>query len=90
MRSAYPDQRGGRELLEMNSERDKVEAINQRLCLEEVVAFRHQSAEVKTSDSLLARLRRVGQILLDVLFYWPIMPVPSLLCSHTNLRSFHP
>jgi hypothetical protein len=47
-------------LLEMNTERDKVEAINQRLCLEEVVAFRHQSAEVKTSDSLLARLRRVG------------------------------
>ena len=39
----------------MNTERDKVEAINQWLCLEEVVAFRHQSAEVKTSDSLLAQ-----------------------------------
>lgn len=55
----YPDQRAERELLEMNTERDKVEAINQCLSLEEVIAFRRQSAEVNASDSLLDYVQRL-------------------------------
>ena len=40
LRLGYPDHRAERELLEMNTERDKVEAVNQCLSLEEVIAFR--------------------------------------------------
>jgi hypothetical protein len=49
-----------RGLLEMNTERDKVEAINQCMSLEEVVSFRRQSAQVKASDSLLGWLHETG------------------------------
>ena len=59
LRLGYPDQRAERELLEMNTERDKVEAISQCLSLEEVVAFRRQSAEVSASDSLLDYVQRL-------------------------------
>ncbi|MBL4582329.1 MAG: AAA family ATPase [Gammaproteobacteria bacterium] len=59
LRLGYPDQRAERELLEMNSERDKVEAVNQCLSLEEVVSFRRQSAQVSASDSLLDYVQRL-------------------------------
>ncbi len=59
LRLGYPDQRAERELLEMNTERDKVEAVNQCLSLEDVIAFRRQSAEVTTSDSLLDYVQRL-------------------------------
>jgi MoxR-like ATPase len=59
LRLGYPDQRAERELLEMNTERDKVEAINQCLSIEEVIEFRRQSAEVSASDSLLDYVQRI-------------------------------
>jgi len=55
----YPDQRAERELLEMNTERDKVEEIDQCLTLEEVTAFRLQSAQVNASESLLDYVQRL-------------------------------
>jgi|TARA_B110000196_G_scaffold302521_1_gene297600 MoxR-like ATPase len=48
-----------RGLLEMDTERDKVEAINQCMSPEEVVSFRRQSAQVKASDSLLGYVQRL-------------------------------
>lgn len=59
LRLGYPDQRAERELLEMNTERDKVEAISQCLSLGEVIEFRRQSAEVSASDSLLDYVQRL-------------------------------
>ena len=59
LRLGYPDQRAERELLEMNTERDKVETVNQCLSLEDVIAFRRQSAEVIASDSLLDYIQRL-------------------------------
>jgi MoxR-like ATPase len=59
LRLGYPDQRAERELLEMNTERDKVETVNQCLCLEDVIAFRCQSAKVIASDSLLDYVQRL-------------------------------
>tara|TARA_B110000858_G_scaffold89259_1_gene103180 strand:- start:3932 stop:4912 length:981 start_codon:yes stop_codon:yes gene_type:complete len=59
LRLGYPDQRAERELLEMNTERDKVEAVNQCLSLSEVIEFRRQSAEVSASDSLLDYVQRL-------------------------------
>ncbi len=59
LRLGYPDQRAERELLEMDTERDKVEAINQCLTLEEVIQFRLQSAQVNASESLLDYVQRL-------------------------------
>ena len=59
LRLGYPDQRAERELLEMNTERDKVETVNQCLSLEDVIAFRRQSAQVSASDSLLDYIQRL-------------------------------
>ena len=59
LRLGYPDQRAERELLEMNTERDKVETVNQCLSLEDVIAFRRQSAKVIASDSLLDYVQRL-------------------------------
>ncbi len=59
LRLGYPDQRAERELLEMDTERDKVEAINQCLSLAEVIQFRQQSAQVNASESLLDYVQRL-------------------------------
>ena len=59
LRLGYPDQRAERALLEMDTERDKVEAINQCLSLEEVIQFRQQSAQVSASESLLDYVQRL-------------------------------
>ena len=39
LRLGYPDQRAERELLEMNTERDKVGAVSQCLSMGEVIEF---------------------------------------------------
>lgn len=59
LRLGYPDQRAERELLEMNTERDKVEAIEQCLSLEDIAEFRRQSSEIKASGSLLDYVQRL-------------------------------
>lgn len=59
LRLGYPDQRAERELLEMNTERDKVESIRQCLSAKDVAAFRRQSAEVNASDALLDYVQRL-------------------------------
>ena len=59
LRLGYPDQRAERELLEMNTERDKVEGISQCLSLEDVIQFRLQSAQVTASESLLDYVQRI-------------------------------
>lgn len=59
LRLGYPDQRAERELLEMDTERDKVESISQCLALEEVIQFRLQSAQVTASESLLDYVQRI-------------------------------
>lgn len=59
LRLGYPDQRAERELLEMDTERDKVEGIRQCLALEDVAQFRKQSSEVKASSSLLDYVQRL-------------------------------
>lgn len=59
LRLGYPDQRAERELLEMNTEMDRVEGIKQRLTTEDVNEFRRQSAEVIASDSLLDYVQRL-------------------------------
>lgn len=59
LRLGYPDQRAERELLEMDSERSKVETVQQCLSVEEVMAFRRRSAEVSASASLLDYVQRL-------------------------------
>ena len=59
LRLGYPDQRAERELLEMNTERDRVEAVEQCLSSEEVAEFRRKSADVNASDSLLDYVQRL-------------------------------
>ena len=59
LRLGYPDQCAERELLEMNTERDKLDGIAQCLSLEEVIAFRQQSAQVNASSSLLDYVQRL-------------------------------
>ncbi len=59
LRLGYPDQRAERELLEMNTERDKVEGITQCLSVEDVSEFRRLSSEVTASDSLLDYVQRI-------------------------------
>lgn len=55
----YPDERAERALLEMSTERDKVEELSQCLSLAEVEQFRKQSAEVAASESLLDYAQRL-------------------------------
>lgn len=59
LRLGYPDQQAERELLEMDTERDKVEGIKQCLATEEVAEFRRQSARVNASSSLLDYVQRL-------------------------------
>lgn len=59
LRLGYPDVQAERELLEMNTERDKVEGIVQCLSTENVAAFRRQSAEVNASEALLDYVQRL-------------------------------
>ncbi|MEQ8955964.1 MAG: AAA family ATPase [Gammaproteobacteria bacterium] len=59
LRLGYPDHKAERELLEMNTERDKVEGIEQCLNADDVARFRQQSAEVKASDALLDYVQRL-------------------------------
>lgn len=59
LRLGYPDQRAERELLEMNTERDKVDAIGQCLSTADVAEFRKQSAEVNASPALLDYVQRL-------------------------------
>lgn len=59
LRLGYPDQRAERELLEMDTERDKVQAVQQCLSLEEVIEFRRKSAQVNASESLLDYVQRL-------------------------------
>jgi len=59
LRLGYPDQRAERELLEMDTEWDKVENVNQCLAIEDVIGFRQQSATVTASGSLLDYVQRL-------------------------------
>lgn len=59
LRLGYPDQRAERELLEMDSERSKVETVEQCLSVEEVMALRQRSSEVSASASLLDYVQRL-------------------------------
>lgn len=59
LRLGYPDHRAERELLEMNTERDKVDSVKQCLSLAEVTNFRKQSADVNASESLLDYVQRL-------------------------------
>jgi MoxR-like ATPase len=59
LRLGYPDQRAERELLEMDTERDKVEGIRQCLSAEDVANFRRKSATIVASDALLDYVQRL-------------------------------
>lgn len=59
LRLGYPDKRAERELLEMNTERDKVETVKQCLSTEDVANFRQHSAEVSASGALLDYVQRL-------------------------------
>ena len=59
LRLGYPDQRAERELLEMDTERDKVDSVQQCLTEQEVLDFRRSSARVTASGSLLDYVQRL-------------------------------
>ncbi len=59
LRLGYPDQRAERELLEMNTERDKLEGVEQCLSVEDVAELRKQSSKVKASSALLDYVQRL-------------------------------
>lgn len=59
LRLGYPDQRAERELLEMNTERDKIVEVEQCLSIDEVARFRQQSTEVTASEALLDYVQRL-------------------------------
>lgn len=59
LRLGYPDQRAERELLEMDTEWDKVENVSQCLGIDDVIGFRQQSAKVTASGSLLDYVQRL-------------------------------
>jgi len=59
LRLGYPDQRAERELLEMNTERDKLVEVQQCLTIAEVTELRQQSAGVTASSSLLDYVQRL-------------------------------
>lgn len=55
----YPDQKAERELLEMNTERDKVEGIKQCLGVDDVRNFTRESSQVTASEALLDYVQRL-------------------------------
>ena len=55
----YPDRRAERELLEMNTERDRLNAVQQCLSPEGVKRLHEASSKVKTSASLLDYVQRL-------------------------------
>ena len=59
LRLGYPDQRAERELLEMDTEWDKVENVRQCLGKDDVIGFRRESARVKASSALLDYVQRL-------------------------------
>ena len=59
LRLGYPDQRAERELLEMDSEWDKVESVKQCVARDDVIGFRRESAKVKASSALLDYVQRL-------------------------------
>jgi MoxR-like ATPase len=59
LRLGYPDKRAERELLEMNTERDKIDNVQQCLSTEDVAKFRKHSAEVSASGALLDYVQRL-------------------------------
>ncbi|PCJ28706.1 MAG: AAA family ATPase [SAR86 cluster bacterium] len=59
LRLGYPDQQAERKLLEMSTEKDKVEDIRQCLSVKDVIQFRKQSSEVKASGPLLDYVLRL-------------------------------
>ncbi len=59
LRLGYPDQRAERELLEMDTEWDKVENVKQCLQVDDVTEFRRQSATITASGSLLDYVQRL-------------------------------
>ncbi|MFK7864063.1 MAG: AAA family ATPase [Pseudohongiellaceae bacterium] len=59
LKLGYPDQRAERALLEMSTERDKVEEVSRCLSLDQVEQFRKQSAQVIASESLLDYAQRL-------------------------------
>ncbi|MFT6400967.1 MAG: MoxR-like ATPase [Pseudohongiellaceae bacterium] len=59
LKLGYPDQRAERELLEMSTERDKIQEVSQCLSLADIEQFRKQSAEVVASESLLDYVQRL-------------------------------
>jgi MoxR-like ATPase len=59
LKLGYPDKRAERELLEMDTERDKVEAIKQCLPASDIAIFRKRSSAVAASDALLDYVQRL-------------------------------
>lgn len=59
LRLGYPDQRAERELLEMDTEWDKVENVKQCLSENDVIGFRQASATVNASSALLDYVQRL-------------------------------
>ena len=55
----FPDQKAERELLQMNTERDKIGDVKQCLSIDDVANFRKQSALVNASDALLDYVQRI-------------------------------
>ncbi len=55
----YPDQQAERQLLMMNTERDRVEGVTQCITTDEVNSFRRKSAEVIASEALLDYVQRL-------------------------------
>jgi len=59
LRLGYPDQQAERELLEMNTERDKISEVQQCLSKADVARFRQESANVNASAALLDYVQRL-------------------------------
>ncbi len=59
LRLGYPDQQAERELLEMNTERDKIREVQQCLSKADVARFRQESANVNASAALLDYVQRL-------------------------------
>jgi MoxR-like ATPase len=59
LKLGYPDQKAERELLEMSTERDKIQEVSQCMSLADIEQFRKQSAEVIASESLLDYVQRL-------------------------------
>jgi MoxR-like ATPase len=59
LRLGYPDRQAERQLLEMNTEHNKVEEITQCLSADDIAEFRSRSAEVNASAALLDYVQRI-------------------------------